>query len=674
MDSLFDERQQDKSHLSEWIVDSDKNTLCNKQNREYILNSFNDYSELKQNYNNTQLKNISINFGFPNTRNTYKYQNTYSLIEFPMFEQRNVFYYDKDFKLFKNKSVSKYGEKKNKNNANLSQYSKNNRIFSPQHKIITSIKKKKYVDENGNEKALTAKKDVKNENDVKDEKDIYELEVINQVLFDDEDIILKKKGPDGKNSPEVREIESEWGEIEQDIYENEKDKKNNLLNSVYVEIEKENGDKQYKVLEFTKEEKPKEKIEEDPCIKIKYTVEDKICCTNAKFEPPSEQYSLYDKDTKDTAYRSLNNRNYANSTSNINNSIYSIKHPSLRKENVSEVVIKDSKSNQNLLSSSENDKNYFSGNVSSIKKLQKYSTTTSNNQDLTDKAEKIEENEKRIDSIKPISHKFEEEYSPINRKKINKGIIEVSDEKNKNKKLIDIIVENEGQDNDLRLNEQKKQKNFFEENKEKIKDLKQKEKDEQERLEREIREEKKPVEEGKEMKRFVRKFRDQEEEPEKKEMIIDRNKIIKEKRYQEKEIEKERDKRINDRYNTNEEEIGQSIRDKYRKKVLSPEEKEDTKAITQNNIIKYEKPKMDEIDKNKNKYDFVSKSQVLKEDLQNEKPYSYSRRFLTKKDEEVAKKETAPEKKSKYRSFSNQDEEVNQKKYTYNRFGKKESK
>ena len=142
MDSLFDERQQDKSHLSEWIVDSDKNTLCNKQNREYILNSFNDYSELKQNYNNTQLKNISINFGFPNTRNTYKYQNTYSLIEFPMFEQRNVFYYDKDFKLFKNKSVSKYGEKKNKNNANLSQYSKNNRIFSPQHKIITSIKKK----------------------------------------------------------------------------------------------------------------------------------------------------------------------------------------------------------------------------------------------------------------------------------------------------------------------------------------------------------------------------------------------------------------------------------------------------------------------------------------------------------------------------------------------------
>ena len=328
MDSLFEERQQDKSHLSEWIADSEKNTLCNKQNKEYFLNSCGDYSELKQNYNNAQLKNISINFGFPNTRNTYKYQNTYSLVEFPMFEQRNVFYYDKDFKLFKNKSVSKYGEKKNRNNTILSQYSKNNRIFSPQHKIITSIKKKKYVDENSNEKPINTKKDVKNENDVKEDKDIYELEVINQILFDDEDIILKnKKSPDAKSNSaaDVREMESEWGEIEQDIYENEKDKKDNLLNSIYVEIEKENGDKQYKVLEFSKEEKEKgkDKNDEDPCIKIKYTVEDKICCTNAKFEAPSEeQNSLYEKET---AFRSLNNRINANSTSNINNSIYSIK-------------------------------------------------------------------------------------------------------------------------------------------------------------------------------------------------------------------------------------------------------------------------------------------------------------------------------------------------------------
>ena len=33
----------------------------------------------------------------------------------------------------------------------------------------------------------------------------------------------------------------EWGEIEQAIFENERDKKNNLLNSIHIEIEKENG-------------------------------------------------------------------------------------------------------------------------------------------------------------------------------------------------------------------------------------------------------------------------------------------------------------------------------------------------------------------------------------------------------------------------------------------------
>ena len=142
MDSIYSANQKDKNNFSEWVVDSEKNTLSNKQNKEYYLNSCNDRSELKQNYNNTQLKNISINFGFPNTRNVYKYKNTYSLVEFPMFEQKNVFYYDKDFKLFKNKSISKYGEKKDKDSTSSSQRSKNNKIFSPQHKIITSIRKK----------------------------------------------------------------------------------------------------------------------------------------------------------------------------------------------------------------------------------------------------------------------------------------------------------------------------------------------------------------------------------------------------------------------------------------------------------------------------------------------------------------------------------------------------
>ena len=134
MELSSEDKQQEKSHLSEWVMDYDKNTLLNsnpnKTKKEYFLNSCNDYSELRQSYCNTTLINISINFGFPNTRNTYKYKNSYPLTEVPMFEQRNIFYYDKNFQLFKNKSVSKYGEKKNKNNKSLSQLMRNNKFFT----------------------------------------------------------------------------------------------------------------------------------------------------------------------------------------------------------------------------------------------------------------------------------------------------------------------------------------------------------------------------------------------------------------------------------------------------------------------------------------------------------------------------------------------------------------
>ena len=110
MDFLSEDKQ-DKSHISEWMIDYDKNSISNsniiKGKKDILLRSCNDHSVLKQNYPNTQLKNISINFGFPNTINTYKYKNTFPLSDFPMFEQRNVFYYDKNFQLFKNKSVSK---------------------------------------------------------------------------------------------------------------------------------------------------------------------------------------------------------------------------------------------------------------------------------------------------------------------------------------------------------------------------------------------------------------------------------------------------------------------------------------------------------------------------------------------------------------------------------------
>ena len=67
------------------------------------------------------------------------------------------------------------------------QKSNKNRLYSPQHKIITSIKKKKYLDDSAqcelNKKQKTAKKEI----------DVYELEVINQVLYNDEDSQGKNK-------------------------------------------------------------------------------------------------------------------------------------------------------------------------------------------------------------------------------------------------------------------------------------------------------------------------------------------------------------------------------------------------------------------------------------------------------------------------------------------------
>ena len=411
MDLFSEGKRQDKSRISEWAFDSNKNNKnSDKQRKSILLNSSNDYSEIKQNYD-TQLKNISINFGFPNTRNTYKYKNSFPLNEFPIFEQRNVFYYDKHFQLFKNKSVSKYGEKKDDKNKNKTQYSKTNRVFSPQHKIITSIKKKTYSDDNGPEK---------NNKTPKNEKDVYELEVINQVLVDEEDMKGNLKSLGEKSSPIAgRELDDEWGEIEQVIFDNEKNKKNNLLNSIYVEIEKENGDKQLKYVEITKEKEDKEKKE--PCIKIRYTVEDKICLNKGSETGRDDANSIYDKDTKDSYFKSINYKTNTNSTFNNNYSIGSIRRPELRKENVSEILLKDNKSSRNILSSGENENIYFSGSSSSTNKYQKYSNIKNNlnqNTEPTKKYFDIKKNEEKRHSI---------QRSPKNEEiliKIEKGFVD----------------------------------------------------------------------------------------------------------------------------------------------------------------------------------------------------------------------------------------------------------
>ena len=407
---------------------------------EFSINNYNNCSVLKQNFPDSQLKNISINFGFPNSLNTYDYQNTYDLEENPVFEQRNYFYYDNNFQLFKNKSVSRYGDKKYKKKIHNSFQTKKpnqNRLLSPQHKIITSIKKKKYLEEE-NESIN------KNQKNINKEKDIYELEVINQVLYNEEDSEgkNKKSGKETTTAKSGKESENEWGEIEQNIFEGNKDINNdNLLNSLCIEIEKENGNRQLKFVEISKDDNC---LNDDPCLKIKYTVEDKICLNS---NTPSKKNKLI-KEKK--SYISNNNK------------YTGIINPSLRRENASEVYLKESKSNQNLFSSSDGtDKIFFSGStVPSTQKYSKYSNALNNLN-----------NKEKIDEIKNLNYRFNEELNEDKNKtyELTPKIIEKEKENEKN--LIPNKITNlKYNKNSYDVNANKKRK-YYVENKEQISEI-----------------------------------------------------------------------------------------------------------------------------------------------------------------------------------------------------------
>ena len=224
------------------------------------------------------------------------------------------------------------------------------------------------------------------------------------------------------------------------MYVNEKDKKNNLLNSVLVEIEKDDGDKQLKVVEISKDEKK-------PCIKIKYTIEDKIClksAENAGNDGGEDLISIYDKDTKDSIIKSPNYKTDTNSTfnnnySNFNN--YSINSLGRGGEgsnirnvsNISNILLKDSKTTH--LSSSRDDNNikdniYLSG-ISSTEKYQRYSNYK---EQYEQKKEKVRpgtyNHDKRFESTQPNRYYKDQ----------TEGIIE------KKKKLIDIMKKEPGRE------------------------------------------------------------------------------------------------------------------------------------------------------------------------------------------------------------------------------------
>ena len=419
MDYVNKAKPQNQTHFSEkvnFVKNIQHNSDLDIDKKEITVDNYNNRSVLKQKYPETQLKNISINFGFPNTLNSYDYQNSYDLVENPIFEQRNYFYYDKNFQLFKNKSVSRYGDKKFKNgNSTYEKYKKQNRLFSPQHKIITSIKKKKFLDEDSQiESNQKQKKDNK-------EIDVYELAVINQVLYNEEDLEKKSKksGKETSSSKSGKESENEneWGEIEQAVFDDKRrNGDNNLLNSLCIEIEKENGDKQLKYVEISKDENAPC---EDPCLKIKYTLEDKIClnCTT-----PDKNNKMLKTQTDSTINKKyLFNKNTASTYGTNTNG-------SLKRENVSEVYLKESKSNQNILSVDDNnDKIFFSG--STIPSSQKYSKYSNAMNNLNVK--------KKIDEINPINYEFKEEEE--NQKKIiieNKNIKNEQKENNLTKRII----------------------------------------------------------------------------------------------------------------------------------------------------------------------------------------------------------------------------------------------
>ena len=324
----------------------------NKERKEVLVKKYKDYSELKQSFKNTLVRNISIDFRFPNTRNAYIYKRSIPIEECPMFEQRNIFYYDSNFRLFKNKSVSKLVRTSSAGNISTKQ----NKINNPEHNIITTIKRIKTLDD-------STSQETENENDRRKpkqvEKEIYELEVINQVIFggtgEDKNNNENNKAIEGKNiiKYEKEFDDGKWGEIEQRIIENEKDKKNNLLNTVNVEIEKENGDKELIIVEISKTEKPKKKFAKIRSLEERHLLSDKH--KGEEFYSPIENEYL-----KDLLSKNFNDKKAMENENSpkifISSSFKNCNSLDLKNEKASEIFINKIANRKRLFTSKYNKK------------------------------------------------------------------------------------------------------------------------------------------------------------------------------------------------------------------------------------------------------------------------------------------------------------------------------
>ena len=429
-----------KNQASKWQIKNKSYSSSNKKNKEIIIRKDRDYSELRQSFKNTVVRNISIDFKFPNTKTTYNYKRSFLNEEFPMFEQRNTFYYDNNFQLFKNKSVSKFTKSNNKFNIS----SKQNKFNSPQHNIITSIKRIKNIDDSRKSQEPINKNDKKRKSK-SIEKDIYQLEIINQIIFNGtyaDNNNYKKTGGKSFIKDEKEINDPELKEIEQRIFKNEKDKKNNLLNTVNVEIEKENGDKQLIIVEISNNEKNEDKFAE-----IRSLEQHDLLLP--EFNKNEKLYSTFENDFLED---SLSMNSYEKTT--ITNASSGNMFTSISLKNYDSLNLRIEKDNETFLNEIDSKKRLFTSN--NIKK----------------------NNLEKSMNIKPLNHKMTKEngITPIekeifNKKKIRNKLLGVTANNpinNYNNKSIEMKEEYFIKNNNPNKKEDKNN-NFSEKKNEKIK-------------------------------------------------------------------------------------------------------------------------------------------------------------------------------------------------------------
>ena len=457
MNYFSNSKKQYRNQTPKWTVKNKtdfSNHIRNKERKEIIVRKHKDFSELVQSFKNTVVRNISIDFNFPNTKNAYIYKRSFPIGECPMFEQKNIFYYDSNFQLFKNKSVSKFAKPNNKANLSTNQ----NKINNPQHNIITTIKRVKALDDSTSQEHENQNDKRRNSKTI--EKDIYQLEVINQVIFngtgENKSNMKNYRTIEGKNyTKDEKESESgEWDEIEQKIFENEKDKKNNLLNTVNVEIEKENGDKQLVIVEISKKDKHEDQFAEIVSLEKRNIVIPEF--------NKEDLYSYYEKDYfKDSSSRnSYDKTTYTNSTHKnifLSNSFKNNDSLNLKKEKASEIFLNEFNSKKRLFTSIDAKKN----NLEKVMNLKPFNRRITKEKEITPFEKEIYNKRKKIenkvmDIIKdtPINNnKFigkKEEYfirknNPTIKEEKNNNISEI---KNRRMKVYNITNEKLSKENE----------------------------------------------------------------------------------------------------------------------------------------------------------------------------------------------------------------------------------